>query len=57
VGGKAFLEGKYPDPTTFIAGHLAPDSPKTQPSYAKGASSGTPKGKKNKSSLTAAKVA
>jgi len=52
-----FREGKYPDPTTFIAGHLAPDCPKTQPSYAKAASSGAPKGKMNKSSLTAAKVA
>jgi len=53
----AFREGKYPDPTTFIAGHLAPDCPKTQPSYAQAASTGAPKGKKNKSSLTAAKVA
>jgi len=52
----AFREGKYPDPTTFIAGHLAPDYSKPQQSYAKVAS-GAPKGKKNKSSLTAAKVA
>ena len=53
----AFREGKYPDPTTFISGHLAPDCPKSQPSYAQAASKGTSKGKKNKSSLTAAKVA
>jgi len=50
-------EGKYPDPTTLIARHLAPDWPKPQPSYAKPASSGAPKGKNNKSSLTAAEVA
>jgi len=53
----AFREGKYPDPTTFIPGHLAPDCPKPQQSYAKAASAGAPKGKKNKSSLTAAQVA
>ena len=52
----AFREGKYPDPTTFIAGHLAPDYSKPQQSYAKAASS-APKGKKNKTSLSAAKVA
>ena len=53
----AFREGKYPDPTTFISGHLAPDCPKPQSSYAQAASKGTSKGKKNKSSLTAAQVA
>ena len=53
----ALREGKYPDPTTFIAGHLAPDCPKPQQSYAKVASAGAPKGRKNKSSLTAAQVA
>jgi len=53
----AFREGKYPDPTTFVSGHLAPDCPKPQPSYAQAASTGASKGKKNKSSLTAAKVA
>ena len=53
----AFREGKYPDPTTFISGHRAPDCPKTQPSYAQAATASAPKGKKNKSSLTAAKVA
>jgi len=53
----AFRGGKYPDSTTFIAGHLAPDCPKPQQSYAKVASAGAPKGKKNKSSLTAAQVA
>jgi len=53
----AFREGKYPDPTTFIPGHLAPNCPKPQQSYAKVASAGAPKGKKNKSSLTAAQVA
>jgi len=52
-----FQEGKYPDPTTFIAGHLARDCPKPQQTYAKAASTGVPRGKKNKSSLTAAKVA
>ena len=52
-----FRQERYPDPTTFIAGHLAPDCPKPQPSYAKAALSGAPKGKKNKSSITAAKVA
>jgi len=52
----AFREGKYPDPTTFIAGHLGPDYSKPQQSYAK-AASGAPKSKKNKSSLSAAKVA
>jgi len=50
-------EGKYPDPTSFISGHLAPNCPKSQPSYAQAASKGTSKGKKNKSSLTATKVA
>jgi len=53
----AFREGKYPDPTTFIAGHLAPDCPKPKQSYAKTASTGAPQGKKNKSSLMAAQVA
>jgi len=53
----AFREGKYPDPTTFISGHLAPDCPKPQPSYAQAASKGSSKGKKVTSSLTAAKVA
>ena len=53
----AFREGKYPDPTTFIAGHLAPDYAKPHQSYAKAASAGAPKGKRNKSSLTAAQVA
>jgi len=53
----AFREGKYPDPTTFIAGHHAPDCPNPQQSYAKTASAGAPKGKKNRSSLTAAQVA
>ena len=50
-------EGKYPDPTTFIAGHLAPDCPNPHQMYAKAASTGTSNGKKNKSSLTAAQVA
>jgi len=36
----AFREGKYPNPTTFIAGHLAPDCPKPQPSYAQAANAG-----------------
>jgi len=53
----AFGEGKYPDPTTFIDGHLAPDVPKPQPSYAQVTLSDSQKGKKNKSSLTATKVA
>jgi len=53
----AFREAKYPDPTTFISGHLSPDCPKPQPSYAQAASTGAPKGSTNKSSLTAAKVA
>jgi len=53
----AFREGKYPDPTTFIAWHLAPDYTKPQQSYAKAASAGAPKGKKNKSSLTGTQVA
>jgi len=52
-----FREGKYPDPTTFINGHLGPDVHKPQPSYAQVTSSGSQKGKKNKSSLTATKVA
>jgi len=52
-----FREGKYPDGSTFIAGHLAPDCPKPQESYAKAASAGAPLSKKNKSSLTAAQVA
>ena len=52
----AFREGNYPDPTTFVAGHLAPDCPKPPISYAKATSVGAPKGKKNKSSLTAVKV-
>ena len=53
----AFREGKYPDPTTFISGHLARDYPKPQPSYAQATATGAPKGKKTKSTLTAAKVA
>jgi len=53
----SFREGKYPDPTTFVSGHLAPDCPKSQPSYAQAASKGPSKGKKDKSSLTAAKGA
>ena len=53
----AFREGKYPDPTTLVSGHLAPDCPKPQPFYAQAASKGPSKSKKNKSSLTAAKVA
>ena len=53
----AFREGKYPEPPTFIAGHLAPDCPKPQQLYAQATSTGAPKGRKNKSSLTAAKVA
>ena len=53
----AFHKGKYPDPTTFIPGHLAPDCPKPQTSYAQAASKGSSKGKNNKSSLTAANVA
>jgi len=53
----AFHEGKYPDPTPFISGHLAPDDTKPQPSYAQAASKAPSKGKKNKSSLTGAKVA
>ena len=53
----ALREGKYPDPTSFISGHLAPDCPKPQPSYALATSKGAWKGKKNKSSLTDAKVA
>jgi len=51
-----FREGKHPDPATYIDGRLAPDCSKPQQSYAK-AASGAPKGKKNKSLLTAAKVA
>ena len=54
---KALREGKYPDPTTFIGGHHAPDCPKPQQSYAKAASAGAAKCKKHKSSLTAAQVA
>jgi len=53
----AFREGKYPDPTTCISGHLAPDCHKPQPAYAQAASKGTTKRKKNKSSLSAAQVA
>ena len=53
----AFPEATSPDPTTLISGHLAPDCPRPQPSYAQAASKGASKGKKNKSSLTAAKVA
>jgi len=52
-----FHKGKYPDPTTFISGYLAHDYSKPQPSYAQAASKGASKGKKNKSSLTATKVA
>jgi len=53
----AFREGKYPDPTLFISGHLTPDCPKPQPSYVHAVSKSGSKGQKNKSSLTAAKVA
>ena len=54
----AFCEGKYPEPTSFISGHLAPDYPKPHQRYAKAALTGAPKGnKKNKNSTTAAKVA
>ena len=53
----AFHEGKYPDHTTFLSGHLAPDCPKPHPSYAQAVSKDSSKGKKNKSSLRAAEVA
>jgi len=53
----AFRQGKYPDPTSFISGHLAPDCPKPQPSYARAATKGDSKGKKNKRFLRGAKVA
>ena len=53
----AFREGKYSDPTTFISGHFTPNCPKPQLSYAQAASPAAQKGKKNKSSLTATKVA
>ena len=53
----AFHEGKSPNPTTCIPGHLAPDCPKPQPSYAQAACKGSSKGKKNKSFLMAAQVA
>jgi len=41
----AFCVGKYPDPTTFISGHLAPHCPKSHPLYAQAATAGTPNGK------------
>ena len=53
----AFREGRDPDPTTFISAHLAPDCSKPQQAYAKAALNDALKGKKNKSSLTAAQVA
>ena len=53
----AFHDRRYPDPTTFISGNLALDCPKPQLLYVQAASKGPSKGKKNKSSLTAAKVA
>jgi len=53
----AFCQGTYPDPTSFIAGHLAPDCPQPEPSYAQAATKGASKRKKNKGTLTAAKVA
>ena len=52
----AFREVRYPDPTTFISSLLVPDCPKPQPSYGQDASASAPKGKQNKSSLTAGKV-
>jgi len=53
----AFCEGRYPDPTTFISGQLAPDYHSPLPSYSQAASKGALKGKKNNRSVTAAKVA
>ena len=53
----AFFEGKYPDPTTCISGCLAPDFPKSQPSYTQADSAGAMKGRKNMCSLPAAKSA
>lgn len=40
---KTFCDGRYPDPTTFISCHLAPDCHKPQPSYAQGSSATAPK--------------
>jgi len=41
-----FREGKYPDPTTFISAHLAPDCPKPQQRYAKVALNGARRAKR-----------
>ena len=54
----AFRDGNYPDPSSFISGHLDPHCPKLQPLYAQVASSSAlKKGKKNKNTTTASKVA
>jgi len=57
MGSERVPRREIPCPTTFIARHLAPDCPKPQQSYALATSTGAPKFRKNKSSLTAAKVA
>jgi len=53
-----FRDGKYPDPTSFVAGHLDPDCPKPQHTYAQAAPAVAPKKRnKIKSPPTATQVA
>lgn len=55
---KAFCDGKYPDPLSFISGHLDPDCPKPQHSYDEATMAVAHKnGNKKKSPPTAAPVA
>lgn len=55
---KAFRDGKYPDPSSFVSGHVDPDWHKPQHSYAQAASSSAPRGSKtNKNTSTRLKVA
>ena len=54
----AFRDGKYPDPTSFVSGHLDPDCPKPQQTYTQATTAVAPKkGNKKKSPPTAAQVA
>ena len=53
----AFRDAKYPDPSSFVSGHLDHDCPKPPQTYAHAITAVAPKkGNEKKSSLTAAEV-
>jgi len=53
-----FRDGKYPEPLSFVSGHLDPDCPQPQQTYAQTATAvASKKGNKRKSPPTAAQVA